>query len=256
MNTGGLAGTPYGSPKPFADILTPGTSAKKRLLIPKKSALDGRIGGTPGTPGRVIDNVERNFTGGDAISSIYSPAAGYSQRLHHRHREGNNIDEDYNNRLLQYNAPERESLTISSRTHITDLSSSLNYACWIVVFGLSESKTAARNLFSHCGEIVDSADSTGNWIFLEFKEPAGAERAMRMNGKVISSGTIIGVEQLSPSRAVELNLKVSARVTTDTNRQEFPSAREQAATPSKYLRPRQKRDSICEIIMKFFGLGG
>jgi hypothetical protein len=123
------------------------------------------------------------------------------------------------------------------------------------VFGLSEGKNAAREYFSGCGEIIDSADSAGNWIFLEFKEPSSVERALRFNGKVISSGMIIGVERLTPTRAAELNLKVSSRTATaDSNRQEISTAQRDVNTPSKYLRPPKKRESICTIILRFFGL--
>lgn len=135
----------------------------------------------------------------------------------------------------------------------------LNYATWVVVFGLAESKNAAQMHFSGCGEIVDSVESAGNWIFLEFREPASAERALKMNGKLISSGTIIGVEKLTASRAVELNLQISHRVHGNANRHEYPISRDgdAPATPSRrYLKPAKRRDSICARLLKLFGLGG
>jgi len=239
---------------------TPGTGKRRGpgLIIPKRSSLDGRIAGSaPGTPGTPL-RLGGGY--GDAHSSSVTspfPPRGDAQ-LYHRRTQTNTTERDiyHQNQHQQTVAGGGGYSGVEAPTSSSYSSASaVNYSCWIVVFGLSEGKNAAREYFSGCGEIIDSADSAGNWIFLEFKEPSSVERALRFNGKVISSGMIIGVERLTPTRATELNLKVSSRAANnDSNRQEISTSQRDANTPSKYLRPPKKRESICNIILRFFGL--
>ena len=261
------------SPAPFGvEQLTPGTSAKKRVLIPKRSSLDSRVGGTPATPGHHTPLTPVRGGGhvyGGASSYGLTPGGGLDafaasplipqQQLTHRRVEtwGAQNDDSSHYGMMGGNSGNIKSGVVSRSyvPNLMDLTSSLNYECWVVVIGLSEGKLAARTHFSHCGQIVNAADSAGNWTFLEFNEPAGAERAVRMNGKIIASGTIICVERLTPSRAAELNFKISSKIDGDVNRQEFPAAADRT-TPNKYLRPPKKRESICSLLMKFFGIGG
>ena len=251
---------------PYVEQLTPGSV--KKPLIPKRSSLDGRLGGTPGagTPGTPF----RGGGGGGGAaygggsSAVAGAGYGYSsmsdpfspmlpQQLVHR-RPGADYGQSFESGAGGGSVgggglrPTRPYVP-----NVADLTTSLNYACWVVVIGLSESKYKARDLFCHCGKITDVVDSAGNWLFLEFDEPAGADRALRMHGKVIDSGTIICVEKLTPSRAAELNFKISSKVEGDVNRQEFPKS-SASGSSGGVLKPAKKRDSICAIVMRFFGL--
>ena len=275
MEAGGLRnrmGGPPGSSSPYSvvDPTTP-NSNKKRLLIPKKSALDGRTPGKPGTPmtGGATGGGMRTAGGGQGTPSYLrgggiEPLLGYtdSDSLYSGNGGGSGYGAAGGGYGGNSNGGGRMDHVVAHRnadhTPARDRNNdtTLNYSTWVVVFGMAESKNAAQMHFSACGEIVDSVESAGNWMFLEFREPASAERALKMNGKLISSGTIIGVEKLTASRAVELNLQISQRVHGNANRQEFPIPRNQGtpATPY-YLKAPKKRDSICAMILKLFGLG-
>ena len=271
------------SPGPqWGESLTPGSTAKKRTpLIPKRSSLDGRVlGGTPVTPRLVGGQVytpgdpfspllppqglhRRQFGGGGGVNAGYPSfgggaggvlsSGGFSSSGNGGGSSSSSSSSSSGGSSSSSSGNYQPSGAIRSYVpHMTDMTSSLNYDCWVVVIGLSEGKKVAANYFSHCGNIVNIADSAGNWIFIEFSDPAGAERALKLKGKIVASGTIIFVESLTPQRAAELNFKISSRVDGDANRQEFPVER---ATQGKYLKPAKKRESICSLIMKFFGLG-
>jgi len=260
---------------PYVEQLTPSASAKKPL-IPKRSSLDGRggLGSAPGTP------ITPFRSGGGGYGGIASPIPQLG--LHRRPLGGLGGDQAGGGAVYGgggyaagygagggagggalYGAGggaggyEGGGVARHARPYVpnvTDLTTSLNYSRWVVVIGLAESKNNARAFFSSCGTITDVVDSSGNWIFLEFDEPAAMDRAIAMNGKVINSGTIICVEKLTPSRAAELNFKISSRVEGDANRQEFPIAKQ--AGPNACLKAKRPRESICSIILKFFGMGG
>ena len=250
-------------------------------MIPKRSSLDGRVLlGTPVTPRTVGGQVStpgdpfspllpqqglhrRQFGGGAAgggganagypgfgggAGGVIS-SGGFSSS---GNGNGNGNGSSSSSSSSSSGSQQPSGAIRSYVPQMTDMTSSLNYDCWVVVIGLSEGKKVAANYFSHCGNIVNIADSAGNWIFIEFSDPAGAERALKLKGKIVASGTIIFVESLTPQRAAELNFKISSRVDGDANRQEFPVER---ATQGKYLKPAKKRESICSLIMKFFGLG-
>jgi len=70
---------------------------------------------------------------------------------------------------------------------------------WVKIWGFERSlRGAVVRELQRVGDVADWVDGEGNWTFVRFGDPAGAQRAIARSGSALLAGVIVGISAATP----------------------------------------------------------